>query len=365
MQASPRAIRISVVLAGLGLAVWIGYGLRAVLNPLLLGALFAYILDPLVSWLERKGMGRVRAIVLLYLSGGLGLGLFLWTMGPPLLAQTVRSAERVQEYLKVRPGDEPATIARRIEDRLRRIPHFEEAADFLSAAQAERFQEWLVKVVTWAGRRATDTFRNAFTLLSYLLLVPLYTFYFLERFPILRSEVPGLIPVPYRRRTVSILRQIDVSMAGFFLGRTLVCLAKGLLVAVGLWIVDVPYAWVCGLLVAPASLVPAASFFGCGGLAMLLGWLGGGSQGALVAIVAIFAASEVIEAVAVPLILGRTSSLHPIMVVFAILAFGSLLGFFGVLLAVPLASATKILWREAIRPYIDRTWEGEAKGGGK
>ena len=63
---SPRTLRIAVVAAGFLAALWIGYQLRSVLNPFLLSALFAYMLNPLVEWLERKGFRRMRAILLIY-----------------------------------------------------------------------------------------------------------------------------------------------------------------------------------------------------------------------------------------------------------------------------------------------------------
>ena len=67
---SPRTFRILVVLSGLCVALWTGYCLRAALNPFLLGALFAYMLDPVVAWLELRSVSRIRAILLLY---GIGL----------------------------------------------------------------------------------------------------------------------------------------------------------------------------------------------------------------------------------------------------------------------------------------------------
>lgn len=361
-----RWFRIAVLAAGALAALWVGYLLRAVLNPLLVAALLAYILNPFVTWMERRGVPRFRAILVLYAAGVLCAILALLYATPRLYRQSTESAERLRAYIERQP-QAVETFIGTLRERAAQIPYYGDAMALLSLffdepKRREDFQERLAKVLSWLGDRATGTVRSAFTLLSYLLLVPLYTFYFLERIPALFREIPPLIPPPIRRQTLEILSRIDLAMAGFVFGRSLVCLAKGAVVALGLWIVDVPYAVLLGFLTAVLSLLPAASFIGAGGIALLLAFVDEGRTVAIAGVVVTFVLSEVLEGIANPVILGRSASLHPVMIVFAMFAFGKLLGLFGVLLAVPLASATKILWSDLARPYIAAAWgEGDKK----
>ncbi len=350
-----------MVLAGVLASLWIGYLLRAVLNPLLLAALFAYILNPTVTWMENRGIARFRAILALYGAGTTLAALAFLYVVPPLYRETARSADRFQNYIESQPRS-VEKIFEKFQERLREIPHYDDAAKLLALfldepKRREDFQDRLTRALSWFGERATAPLKSAFAFLSYLFLVPLYTFYFLQRIPALYKAIPPLFPPALRAQTLQILGHIDAAMAGFIFGRSLVCILKGLVIAAGLWFLDIPYAFVLGALAGVLSLLPAASLFGVGGIAALLACADDAQTGTLLGVGVVFVLSEVIEGVLSPVILGRTASLHPVMIVFAILAFGKLLGLFGLLLAVPLASATKILWTDLVRPYVTTTWE--------
>lgn len=358
--------RIGIGLAGLAAVLWIGYQLRAVLNPLLLAALVAYILNPAVNWMERKGISRFRAILALYGIGAFLVAAALLFAVPPLYRQSVRSAEQLREYIEDQP-DGIEQIVERLDKRVRQVPLYDDAVKLLEIflsepKRREDIQARLMRAVSWFGERATAPIGKAFSFLSYLVLVPIYAFYFLQKIPALYATIPTLIPPGIRPKTLAILQRIDVAMAGFVFGRSLVCILKGLVIFVGLWLLSVPYAFVMGILCAILSLLPAASLVGGGGIALLLASSQGASTAIVVGVVVVFALSEVVEGILSPVILGRTASLHPVMIVFAMIAFGKLLGLFGVLLAVPLASATKILWTDLVRPYITSAW-GEPRTG--
>lgn len=362
---SPDWKRIGVVLAGLVLALWVGYLLRAVLNPLLLAALVAYILNPTVTWMERKGISRFRGILLLYGATGLLAAAALLYAIPPIYRQSARSAGRLQDYLSSQPAG-IEKIAEKLGARVRELPHYDDATKLLGIfldepKRREDLADRLGRAASWFGERATAPLASAFSFLSYLFLVPIYAFYFLEKIPALYATVPSLIPPGIRAKSLAILARIDTAMAGFIFGRSLVCLLKAGVIALGLWLLDVPYAFLLGFSAGILSLLPAASLFGVGGVALMLASAQDASTSTLVGVAVVFVLSEVIEGVLSPVILGRTASLHPVMIIFAILAFGKLLGLFGVLLAVPLASATKILWTDLARPYITATWGEEPK----
>ena len=184
-----------------------------------------------------------------------------------------------------------------------------------------------------------------------LVLVPVYAYFFLHGLDRLPGILRDLLPVSYRERGMSILTQIHETMASFFRGRLLLCAGKGVVAAVGLWIGGVPFGICLGLASGAMSLVPFLSFPGAGILGCALALLEGQGASGVFWVLGSLGAAEAFETVAGPWILGRQMSLHPAVVLFSLLVGGKLLGAMGLLLAVPLASMVKILWKELLFPW--------------
>jgi predicted PurR-regulated permease PerM len=197
-----------------------------------------------------------------------------------------------------------------------------------------------------------ELFGGLMTMFSYVVLVPIYTFFLLAGMPKLRGHARDLLPGRYRGRVLDIAGQIDFACASFFRGRLLLAFGKGVFVWLGLWLCGVEFSVTIGFLVGVFSIIP---FLGPA-LGMLLavvfsyGPVGWGAR--LVGAAVVFILSEVLEAVANPMVLGRGVGLHPLTVLVALFAFGELFGVFGVLLAIPLAATAKILGRELLLPEL-------------
>jgi predicted PurR-regulated permease PerM len=188
--------------------------------------------------------------------------------------------------------------------------------------------------------------------LAWLLILPMYTFYFLMRLEDVWRAFVGALPGSHRDRVVKVLHEIHLMLIGFFRGRLLTMLLKGLLAGVLLGAVGVPYWPVFGAAAGLLTIVPAV-----GPLAVAVPgvWLTYSVRGGIPAGLAagVFIALEVVESyVLIPRLIGREVGLHPMAVVTAILVGGALLGGFGVVIAIPLAASAKIVWGEFVLPAI-------------
>jgi predicted PurR-regulated permease PerM len=198
---------------------------------------------------------------------------------------------------------------------------------------------------------------NAFYWATVAILIPLYTFFFLWNFNDLVGAVRDHLPAAYRPTVVRIAGTIDRAIADFFRGRVLVCLLVGLLTGIGWWIVGVRYSLFLGALAGALSLVPfirilalppAIIFAYLNALERDVNWVW-----PVVLAASVFFLVDFIESCFVtPYITRRSSGLHPVSTVVALLIGGELAGFLGVLLAIPAASTLKSLAQEYLLPEI-------------
>ncbi len=367
----------------------LGFHLSDVTNPLLVGLLLAYILNPLVEALERRGWSRNTSVLVLF-------GVVLVVVGGALGFAAVKAADHLDDLRRVVAGERmvdlhdptlaPADRAR-IEagydlvkldaqhaffdedgDGQRRVGVAEQIAAYASEhlgarlsrqelAQMARAYQAQASNVLGAGVELSAGLRRSLgelgTFFGYVLLVPLYTFFLLQSFSSLRDSFRDHLPGAYRGRIVDVAMKIDRQVAAFFRGKLMLALTKGAVTWIGLWIAGVPFAFFIGMGAGLLSVVPLLGPL-CGvPLAVVLSWEGPeGWALRVVWVLAAFLAAEGVEAVVQPVILGREVGLSPLSLILALFVFGKLLGFFGVLLAVPIACIVKILFTELVLPEI-------------
>jgi predicted PurR-regulated permease PerM len=202
-------------------------------------------------------------------------------------------------------------------------------------------------------------FGSLLTFGGYLLLVPIYTWFLLFELERISAFVQRYIPRAERDRFVRIGNQIAEMLGNFFRGRMLVCLLKGLVLAVVLMLAGFPYALLVGVLSGFLSLVPfVGPAFGYG-LAFLLGLLEFDVVPCAIRMAIVYAIGELVEGyVLLPKVLGDSMGLHPIVVIASLMVFGAAFGLFGMLLALPLTSVIVIVARELVLPALSEFAEG-------
>lgn len=371
LERLPRARR-NAILAVLGaLALWFAWTIRSVLNPLLIGYLAAYVLHPTVTRLRdqwRPRLSHRAAVNLTFVLGGLvfllgTLGLVHQTRA--LVHDVVVDAE-VGDRLHAKWSSLRTELIEIVPEEY--IPKGEDMKGVLHSLRELWQRESTREAAAGAaevGLRATGGLVSALRSLlewllgvgGYVVLVPLYTYFMLFELDRIHGFVRRYLPTHERERITRVGGQIGEVLASFFRGRLLVCVAKGLLLAIGLKLAGVPYAFLFGMGSGFLSLIPAFGPLLGFGLAFVVTVLepGAGAWSALLRTGIVFGLAEVVEGyVLVPKILGDSLGLHPMIVLFCVLAGGAALGLFGVLIALPLTASIVILVRELVLPALAR-----------
>ncbi len=373
-------IRFVFLLLAVGLLCWVLYGLRVVFTPLLFAAALAYVLNPLVTWFERRwGVQRLITVIVVFaLTGGvlIGGGFFLYSK---LVAQVEELQQNFPQHIEtLRQWVQPyeARFAALQRPSAPRTAATEPSAGVPTAESATTTAPITAAPPLWSagmglvrdygltvGGRVLQTLRQAFSnvlsLLSLLVLVPLFTFYFLWRFNDFVATMRDYLPAAYRPGIVHVARTIDVAVASFFRGRLLVCLAIGITAAVGWAIVGIPYSVPLGVLTGAFSLVPFLSLLVLPP-ALISAYLSvAGTQASwvtpVVATMGVYALVQLLETVLfAPVIQGRSTGLHPLMIVVALLIGAELAGLLGLLLAIPVASTLRTLANQLLLPELRR-----------
>ncbi|MFM7296718.1 MAG: AI-2E family transporter [Planctomycetota bacterium] len=391
--------RNAALAAALVAVLWFAWTVRAALNPLLLGLLFAYILNPMVLRLERRGWSRKRAVNVIF--GSFGLVAVLLAIALALqaralwrdvtqeggsidklqrqLGEIVASAEeraielgldlRALQGVPTEPPGEPQTPATDAGEPAQ--PPESEAAIPRGFEKGSLLDEFFQRARRWAfsadGAQAaggvwgtlSSAFGSLLTVLTLLFLVPLYTWFLLFELERVSNFVRSYIPASQREQWARIGAQMAEMLGAFFRGRLLVCLLKGLILTVAMGALGVPYALLAGMLGGALSLIPVIGPGVGYVLAFLLALLAHEPIEATWRIAVVFAVGEALETyVLIPRVLGERLGLPTVVVLASLTIFGAALGLFGLLLALPLTAASVILARELLLPALKEWAEG-------
>lgn len=331
------------------LLVWAASNVRTVAVPMVVAFAVAYIFNPVVDRMERRGIPRSLAIVLL-LGGFIGLSVVLGLIiGPQVAAEAMEVPQKLRLLLsQVRPWAH----------RLLNIELPDSLDSILLALQNQIAQREQSPFAGLAGR-ASEILRVVFggtvsmlASLGSLLMVPLFSFFFLRDFHVILKQTAKLWPGPSRPFLLATMGEIDHMLSGFVRGQLIVGAILAVLYSLGFYWVQLPLALLVGIVTGLGNMVP---FVGTAvGLvaATLMGVLSWQSWGHMALIYGVFVGIHVLEAwLITPRIVGGSVGLSPLWVIISILVFGELFGFFGILVAVPLAAMLKILGRHLLVRY--------------
>jgi predicted PurR-regulated permease PerM len=347
------AILTALAIGIIGLA----YYLRAVFLPPLVALLLAYVLNPLLAALERRRVPRMASIAGIYVVLVAIIAIVTFWAVPHAFAQA--SAFVKDTFL----GENPKInrLISRIEPMLVRSVGPDQAAELVHTVR-EKVAEFKRDLPTMSGRilRETVSFLTGglstmFSILSFVILVPVYLFFLLKNLNPWWERLTHWLPRPYREQTLSTLHRIHRANMSFFRGQMTISLIEGAIMFVGLSMMGVGYPLLFGLLYTIASVIPflgVITMFAGVELFVLADTGEFGTRFWLVA--GLFGLIQGLEAgVFQPLILGKETGLHPIAIILSLLSAGQLLGLFGVLLAIPIASTVKILFEDYVIPMFE------------
>lgn len=344
-------------MAGVALGGYLVYLLRGMLTPLVAAMLLAYLLDPVVDRLERWHIPRGMAITVL-------LGALLLVLTVVLLLVLPMAIREAVDFFKHLPHRvdvtwqkmEPWLVAQGIT-----IPSsFAE----LRGQLGDHVGDLSHRIVSSAGGVATyvaNSTVSAVNAIVTLILIPILAFYFLYDFDRMRSAIVDLIPWSYRPLVLEITTDIDQVVAQFIRGQLVVMGLLAVAYSVGYSIVGVPLAVAIGMLAGAVSFIPHVGGAVALGTALLACILTGATWLNLGLVVVVHLAIQWTEGfVVTPRIMAGQVGLPAVWVILALLGFGELFGFLGVVIAVPAAAVIKTLLVRAIRAYKESEHYGSA-----
>ncbi len=321
---------------------------RRIFQPLLLGLGLAYLFDPMVSWFENRGRSRTLGVVVLATGLVLALiGVLLFVI-PTIGEQFDNLAEKLPRYQeRIRQLVKP--LFDRIEAR------YPDEVGELQQRLIDGLRENLPKVAGSLGQRLKSLFGNLLDVLLFLLnlvFVPVFAFYLLVDWPKLKKGIVGLIPVPYREVSLARVKEVDVAVASFLRGQLTIALILAAINATGLVALGVPFGLALGLIAGLANMIPYMALVVGLLPAVLLCWAEHQSWPLVLGVIAVFSGAQLLEGTVLsPRILSKSVNLHPVWVLLAIIAGGSLFGFVGLLIAVPAAAAIQVFTRHWLQLY--------------
>ena len=346
MTTNARFWLIAVLVAG-GLI----YLLAPVLTPFVIAALLAYLGDPLVDRIERlrigrRHIGRTWAVVFVFLFMTLLLVFAVLLLIPMLERQISRLIDELPRYLTWFQDTALPWITQHLG-----IESPSLASDQLVTMLREHWQS--------AGGVAASVLagvsRSGMVAIAWLLnlvLIPVVAFYLMRDWDVLIERIRGMIPRNNEPTVSRLAHESDVMLGGFLRGQLMVMLALAAMYSIGLTLLNLDLALLIGLIAGLISFVPYLGTIIGMGAALIASLVQFGEMWHFVGVLAVFAVGQTIEGfVLQPLLIGDRIGLHPVAVIFAVMAGGQLFGFIGVLLALPIAAVLMVVLRHFYLRY--------------
>lgn len=332
------------------LALW---GMGTVMLPFLMGGAIAYFLDPVADRLERIGLSRAAATSIISLVAVLIFVLLALLVVPMLSRQLVALVNdipnifgRLQGFLSARFPQmlEPDSVVQQTLNSIGRT------------------------IQSKGGALASSVLSSALSVINavvFIVVVPVVAFYMLLDWDRMVERVDSWLPRDHQPTIRRLATEIDTALAGFVRGQVSVCLILGTFYSITLMLAGLNFGLVVGAIAGLITFIPYVGALIGGMLAIGLALYQFWGDWVQIGIVAgIFAVGQFLEGnVITPRLVGKSVGLHPLWLIFALSAFGSLFGFTGMLIAVPVAAAIGVLVRFALERYMDSTlYKGLAGG---
>ena len=338
-------------------AGWLVWLLGPILTPFVVAALLGWLGDPMVDRLERAGRSRNTAVILVFALMALLLALALLILVPTLQRQVVTLVESLPHY-----REWFADTA---------IPWLEQRTRLQLSTWLD--PEYLIEQlrVHWdrAGGIATTALGYlsrsgfaVFAMVANVVLIPVLTFFFLRDWDVFIERAASLVPRDHLRVVSQLAAESSDMLGGFLRGQFTVMLILGAMYGIGLWAIGLDLGLLIGIVAGLLTFVPylgPTSGLVFGVLAALVQH---GDWKHVAGVLAVFGVGQVIESYwLTPKLVGDRIGLHPVAVIFAVLAGGQLFGFLGMLLALPVAAVANVLLRYAhVRYTQSRLYAGQA-----
>lgn len=322
------------------------YVLQPILLPFVLGAVIGYLGDPLVDRVEARGGSRTLGVALVFLAFTLLLLIATLFALPMLLQQLDILVQKIPIlYAWLRDTAVP-WLQSRVSIPSSRLPEIDWSGQLLEHWQS------LGKVSARAVGQITGSGLGLLLWLTNIVLVPVVAFYFMRDWDNMVRKLLGLLPQAWQDGTRAMAGEADEVLGAFLRGQFVVMCALGVLYSSGLWLVGVQAALLLGLLAGLASIVPYLGFVVGITASMIVAYVQFQEFSILLWVLLVFGIGQMVESFFLtPVLVGDRIGLHPVAVIFALMAGGQLAGFLGVLIGLPVAAVIMVFVRHAIARY--------------
>jgi predicted PurR-regulated permease PerM len=334
-------------LVGAALLLALLYVLTPILTPFVAAAILAYLCAPLVNWLSMRGVPRTVGVLLVM------LGLFAVMISLLLLVAPLLQREIVlfTARLPLFADNLRQKLVPFLNQTLHLNVHWD--GDALRSMLSTHLQQgaggMAGKVLPWLGGGSAALLG----LLVNAVLLPLVLFYLLRDWPALLERIEELVPRRWNRETLHLAGEADRVLSEFLRGQVLVMLVMSLFYSTGLSLTGLDFALPIGLVAGMLVFIPYVGMLTGLVLATLAAAAQFTSFGSILPVWGVFAVGQALEGMVVtPRLVGERIGLHPVAVIFALLAFGQIFGFFGVLLALPASAVLLVALRHAREWYL-------------
>jgi predicted PurR-regulated permease PerM len=339
----------------------LGYALHllgSTVTPFAAGLVLGYLLDPVVCKMERLGLSRLGAALLILVVFSAFLALLLIVVAPILSSQLVAFAQRLPGYamrLQALAVEEANGLLERygggwsgalgLSGQLSSGQIQKSIGDFVAQGA-----QWLVNFM----RSLVSGGAAVFDFLSLLIITPVVAFYILVDWNRMIAEIDSWLPIEHRDALREIAREINRALSGFIRGQSLVCVSLGLWYGLGLTLIGLDFGFLIGVIAGLLSFVPyvgsLVALVLSIGVALVQGWP---NPKLFFLALAVVVSGQFLEGYVIsPKLVGESIGLHPVWLMFALLAFGQLFGFVGLVVAVPTAAAIGVVARHLIGLYL-------------
>lgn len=324
-----KFLRFLIAIILLGMIAWLLYSLSTIITIIVISALMAYILDPIASYLEAKGLSRSNATIIIFLLLFATIGLVGWTLLPGLFYELFD----LQQTLNLK---DTASISQKIQE------FIEHNLSFINVENID-IDEKVKNIISFLTDELLSILANLVSVISYIVIIPFVIFFLLKDGRKMKKAFIHIIPNRYFEMVLNVIHKIDQQLGWYLRGQFTEASVVGILSVIALWLLDVQYFIMIGVFAGLANMIPYVGPVAGMVPAIIITIMNGGDPVKILYIVIAFSIVQLIDNIILqPMVLSKSVKLHPLIIVFVVLIGGQFFGVLGMLLAVPVAGIIKV-----------------------
>ncbi len=323
--------------------------LEAILLPFILGMAVSYFLDPVVDRLEEHNLNRTASVAIVLGVFGAFFATLIFLIVPTLYSQMLEFYHALPSYINKLKSLASTHFGGIIPPNLFSMNSLDE----LNKTNVTGLNDMAGTIGKGLFKTIWNSGNALFSFLSVIFITPIVAFYLLRDWDLMINKFNSWLPHDYKKEIKQIFTNIDTTLAGFVRGQATVCFILGIFYSVSLMLLGLNFGLFIGI---GAGLIAFIPYFGAiigMGAALIVAWFQLGEPSTLAIVATIFFAGQMLEGnFLTPKLIGEKIGLHAVWVIFALMAGGELLGFVGVMIAVPTAAIVGVLIRFALDLYL-------------